>query len=449
MKPTQVMIVEDEALVGIDIQDNLINYGYNVVGISNTGESALENAAKTRPEVILMDIQLKGKMNGIDAAKQIKQFLDIPIIYLTAYADDKTLSKALEASPSGYLLKPFVPNELHTTIQTALKRKNNDKENKLNRLRYIQKNILKQKQLKLKLEQKEMIPEKISEQKLDRLKYLKTNIEKRKLAEKNLQQEMDYRNTLEKLIGNFTFFETVENYKPSIFPLQEIATILGYTKDEIIRMGNLIILLLIHPEDFQIIEEHYKFLVLNIGKISEIEFRLKHNSGVWRWFSARSIYNKQETTKDYILHSIKDITWLKNLQYTSHISREKFVSISNNPYFGIAILDTDGKILNLNPTLEHLTGYTKEDLNWLNFPDYIGMKELRSICQNFEKLKSGAVQSFQTEVFIYTKNNKGAFWGYVVFNAIYNPDRNLDRIVCTLVDISESKLFEKKTTHNK
>lgn len=111
-------------------------------------------------------------------------------------------------------------------------------------------------------------------------------------------------------------------------------------------------------------------------------------------------------------------------------------------------MNPDGKIMNLNPTLEHLTGYTKEDLNWLNYSDYIGMKELRSICQNFEKMKAGCIDSFQAEVFVYTKH-KGAFWGYMVFNAIYNPERVIDRIVCTLVDISESKLFDKKTNTKK
>ena len=139
MKPVQVMIVEDEALVGIDIQDNLINYGYHVVGISDSGEAAIENARKSKPEVILMDIQLNGKISGIDAAKEIHQNLGIPIIYLTAYSDDKTLTKALEASPSGYLLKPFVPRELHTSIQSALKKDQSEKRIKLERLRYIQK----------------------------------------------------------------------------------------------------------------------------------------------------------------------------------------------------------------------------------------------------------------------------------------------------------------------
>lgn len=383
MKPTQVMIVEDEALVGIDIKDNLTNYGYQVVGISNSGESALENAVKTKPEVILMDIQLKGDMNGIDTAKQIKQFLDVPIIYLTAYADDKTLTKALETSPFGYLLKPFVPKELHTTIQTALQKKN--------------------------------------------------------------KEQIEYQENLEKLLGNFTFKQTTNSRTPTIFPIGQIAVNLGYTEDEIIRMGNLIYPLLIHYEDFPVIESHYQRLFLGKGKVSEIEFRLKHKTGIFRYFSVRSILSEME---NYILHSFKDITWSKNLEYKSHISREKFVAISNNPYFGIAVLDIDGNVLNLNPTLEHLTGYSKEDLNSLNFSKYFGLKDLRGICQNFAKLKSGDLLTFETEAFIYTKN-KGAFWGYLVFNAIYDPDKNLDRIICTLVDISESKLFEKKPIQNK
>ncbi|MBP7283191.1 MAG: response regulator [Leptospiraceae bacterium] len=447
MKPVQVMIVEDEALVGIDIQDNLINYGYHVVGISDSGEAAIENARKSKPEVILMDIQLNGKISGIDAAKEIHQNLGIPIIYLTAYSDDKTLTKALEASPSGYLLKPFVPRELHTSIQSALKKDQSEKRIKLERLRYIQKNILEKKNLKRKLanlqEYNSNLPLKSKEKNLERIKYILNSIQKRKRIETDLREQIKKSEHLENLLGDLVFNQRIEKYFPYIFPLQEFTATLEYTKEEVTRMGNLIIPLLIHPEDFKAMETYFKDLIEKPGTISEIEIRLKHKSGIWRYFACKGIYEETEKDVGNILHYAKDITWLKNLQYTSHISREKFVAISNNPYFGIAVLDLDAKIMNLNPTLEHLTGYTKEDLNWLNFSDYIGLKELRSICQNFEKLKMGTIDTFQTETFIYTKH-KGAFWGYMVFNPIYTPERVIDRIVCTLVDISESKLFEKK-----
>jgi PAS domain S-box-containing protein len=447
MKPVEVMIVEDEAIVGIDIQENLVNFGYKVVGISSSGEAAIEDAIKNRPEIILMDIQLNGKMNGIETAKQIKEKLGIPVIYLTAYGDDKTLSKALEASPSGYLLKPFVPRELHTSIQTALHKNSTDKETKLARLSYIQKNILKKNTLKNRLKKKEAqtynYPQTPREEKLHRLKYIREMIGAKKKIEAELRGVIKQQQNIERLLGDLLFSQDITESTAHIFPLEEFATILEYTKEEVFRMGNLIIPILIHSEDFELIEDYFKKITLQPGQIAEFEFRLKHKSGIYRWFSLKGIFQKIDDRNGKIFHSAKDITWLKNLQYTSHISREKFGAISNNPYFGIAILNTNAKILNINPTIENLTGYTKEDLNWLHFSDYIGLKELRGICQNFEKLKNGLIESFQTEVFLHTKG-KGALWGYMVFNAIYNPEKMIDRVVCTLVDISESKLFTRQ-----
>ncbi|MBK8394156.1 MAG: response regulator [Leptospiraceae bacterium] len=448
MKPVQVMIVEDEALVGIDIQENLLNYGYQVVGISNSGESAVENAIKSKPEVILMDIHLSGKMNGIEAAHKIRQNLGIPIIYLTAFSDDRTLKKALETSPSGYLLKPFVPRELHTSIQTALNKEEKNKDIKLARLRYIQSNILEKKNLKLELENiqkaNKYLPQRSYSRIIERLNYIADTIRKKGNTESKLKEQIQNSNKLERLLGDIVFYQNITNESAYILPIAEFAALLEYNKEDVSKMGSLIIPLLIHPEDYKIMDSYFGDLTSKSGIVSEIEIRLKHKSGIWRYISCRGIYNESEKGLGTIVHSVKDITWLKNQQYISHISREKFIAVSNNPYFGIAILDTDAKIMTLNPTLEHLTGYTKEDLNWLNVSDYIGMKELRYICQNFEKLKSGEINCFQTEAFLYTKH-RGAFWGYMVFNAIYSPDRTIDRVVCTVVDISESKLFEKNT----
>ncbi len=443
MKPVEVMIVEDEAIVGIDIQENLVNFGYKVVGISSSGEAAIEDAIKNKPEIILMDIQLNGKLDGIETAKQIRKKLGIPIIYLTAYGDDKTLSKALEASPSGYLLKPFVPRELHTSIQTALYKNSTDKETKLARLSYIQKNILKKNTLKKRLQRIQEnynYPPIQKEKRLDRLKYIRQMVITKKKIETELRTVIQHQEHVEILLGDLLFSQDITESTTYILPLEEFTTILEYTRDEVLKMGNLIIPLLIHSEDFELMEGYFRKIISNPGQRAECEFRLKHKSGIFRWFSLKGVFNKTKDKNGKIFHSAKDITWIKNLQYTSHISREKFGAISNNPYFGIAILDTNAKILNVNPTIEHLTGYTKEDLNWLHFSDYIGLKELRGICQNFERLKTGLIESFQTEVFLHTKG-KGAIWGYLVFNAIYSPEKVIDRVVCTLVDISESKLF--------
>jgi CheY-like chemotaxis protein len=120
MSKINVLVVEDESIVSKDIQHSLKKLGYNVVGASSTGEKAIELAGEERPDIILMDIMLKGDMNGIEAAERIKELYSIPIVFLTAYADESTLSKAKITEPYGYILKPFKEIDLHTTIEMAV-----------------------------------------------------------------------------------------------------------------------------------------------------------------------------------------------------------------------------------------------------------------------------------------------------------------------------------------
>jgi len=120
MSKINILVVEDESIVSKDIQNSLKKLGYNVVGSSATGEKAIELANSENPDVVLMDIMLKGEMNGIDAAAVIKEKQSIPVIFLTAYADELTLSKAKVTQPYGYILKPFKEIDLHTTIEMAI-----------------------------------------------------------------------------------------------------------------------------------------------------------------------------------------------------------------------------------------------------------------------------------------------------------------------------------------
>lgn len=115
-----VMIVEDENIVAMDIKQRLEMLGYKVTATVATGEEAIELAEKTRPDVILMDIVLKGEVDGIEAAEEIRRRFKIPIIYITAYSDKKTLERAKVTEPFGYIIKPFEDKELHSVIEITL-----------------------------------------------------------------------------------------------------------------------------------------------------------------------------------------------------------------------------------------------------------------------------------------------------------------------------------------
>lgn len=120
MLKKNILVIEDEAIVSKDIQQSLKRLGYNIIGTASTGEKAIQLAIETNPDLVLMDIMLKGDMSGIRAAEKIKEIINVPIIYLTAYADENTLEKAKVTQPYGYIIKPFKEVDLHTSIEMAL-----------------------------------------------------------------------------------------------------------------------------------------------------------------------------------------------------------------------------------------------------------------------------------------------------------------------------------------
>ncbi len=122
MSQTQVMIVEDERIVAEDIRRSLQNLGYSVSPIVSSGNRAIEDAEKYRPDIVLMDIVLKGEMDGIEAAGQIRRRFKIPVVYITAYSDEKIMERAKITEPFGYIIKPLNERELHTNIEIALYR---------------------------------------------------------------------------------------------------------------------------------------------------------------------------------------------------------------------------------------------------------------------------------------------------------------------------------------
>lgn len=117
---TRIQVVEDEAIIGMEIKRRLEHHGFEVVEMVKTGKRAVEAAKEHKPDLILMDISLKGKMDGIEAAAEIGKKMDLPIIFLTANADRATVKRAKLTGPFGYLIKPLNEKELATTIEMAI-----------------------------------------------------------------------------------------------------------------------------------------------------------------------------------------------------------------------------------------------------------------------------------------------------------------------------------------
>jgi PAS domain S-box-containing protein len=120
MNPARILIVEDESIVALDIKDRLAAMGYEVCGVADRGEEALSRAGADRPDLVLMDIRLKGEMDGIAAAAEVRKLWNIPVVYLTAFSEEHTLRRAKITEPFGYIIKPFEDREIRSAIEMAL-----------------------------------------------------------------------------------------------------------------------------------------------------------------------------------------------------------------------------------------------------------------------------------------------------------------------------------------
>ncbi len=119
----RLMVVDDEAVITTQLEDRLQSMEYDIVGIASSGEESVSMAKELRPDLVLMDIVMKGKLDGIDAAEKIKADMDIPIIFLTAYTDDEYIERAKNVSPFGYIVKPYSDNEVKANIEIAIHKK--------------------------------------------------------------------------------------------------------------------------------------------------------------------------------------------------------------------------------------------------------------------------------------------------------------------------------------
>ncbi len=126
MQSLNIMVVEDESQISFYLQETLKDFGYKIASSAFSGEEALSkvsgNGGLKKPDLVLMDYQLKGKLNGVETARLIRQTLDVPIVFLTAYSNKDTIEKIIQAEPYGYLLKPVDEKVLYTTIETAISR---------------------------------------------------------------------------------------------------------------------------------------------------------------------------------------------------------------------------------------------------------------------------------------------------------------------------------------
>lgn len=376
----RILIVEDESIEAMNLKNSLHSMNHEVIYTASSGEEAVEKTLELEPDLILMDIVLKGDMNGIDAAKAIKP-LNIPLIYLTAYSDDITLDKALAGEPYGYIIKPFDNRKLKLSIEVAL---------------------------------------------------YKNKIEKRF---KNYHET--YYQTIFENSG--TALGIIDEKKVLSRVNMEFAVLTGYPKEKIENKKKWTDFF--PREDHSLLEKFYQDRVVDpYNSPRNYENNLiTRNKDIKSVFLSFTLIpgTKQSTI------SILNISKLRKAEGILKESRKKYKGIFDNAAEAIILLDRKGTILEANDKLIELAGFRKEELiekNFIKLLPHVEIKYKKALLA-FKNLMIGKELK---DVDWTIRNKEGKKVHFLAHPSIIKDKNKVKSIILILEDITKRKIAEDK-----
>jgi len=293
MPKKKILIVEDDGLESMDLQEKLQLWKYEVPAIANSGEKAIEDALETKPDLILMDILLKGEIDGIEAAEKIKD-LEIPLVYITAYSDDKILKRASSTKPYNYVLKPFDERELKFTIEMALHRH----------------------EMERKLKESEKSLRLITDNMLDMVGWLD-------------------------LEGIFRY----------VSPSAKL--VIGCEREDILGKSAFDF---IHDDDLEEVKQNFQKVISTLSPV-RLPFRCKHGDGHYIWIETVNNPFFDDGQLKGIVFSAHDITDRKKMEKAIKDSGERYKTLVKTLPDAITTTDLDGNIIYASPRTVKLLGY--------------------------------------------------------------------------------------------
>lgn len=310
MDKKEILIVEDEAVVSMNLEKMLEKLGYVVSDVATSGKEAIEKISEVLPDLVLMDIMLEGDMDGVETAEQVQRRFNIPVVYLTAYSDEKTLERAKITEPYGYILKPFNERELHSAIEIAL-------------YKYI---------METKLKEKE--------------RWLSTTL-------KSIGDAVITTDTK----GIITFMNTVAE------------TLTGWECEKALGKGLKEVFHLINEKTGDILENPVS-KVLEVGTIVGIGNNSilvsKDGKSTPIDDSAAPIIDDQGEIQGVVL-VFRDITERRRAREALEVSEARFRSVIENSQSGILIIDDASKIVYINNEVTKIFGYSRKEMVNHNF----------------------------------------------------------------------------------
>ncbi len=390
MGKARILVVEDERIVGKDIEGRLKDLGYEVSGIASTSVKALEKVAETLPDLVLMDIKLKGDMDGIETAEAIKSRYDLPVVYLTAYADEATLNRARVTEPFGYILKPFNERELCAAIEMALYKHETEK----------------------------------------------------KLAEKE-----EWLSTMLRSMGEGVIAVDVEGIVTLLNPVAEVLT--GLRQEDALgrRFDDLCIIV---EEGLQALPENFmkRAIVEGLGTESIIHSTLTVRNGrkIPVDHSVAAIRNRKGIVTGAVL-VFRGVAERKMAEEVFRESEERFrLSFDQSP-IGAAIISLDLLLLRVNAELCRITGRSKEELTGLRFHDVIHPDDVGNSLENARALKSGQMAQYRTDMRCLRREGS-AVWAHITAGLVRDHRDKPLYFLVNVEDISARRRLESQLAYS-
>ncbi|PKL67448.1 MAG: hypothetical protein CVV28_06210 [Methanobacteriales archaeon HGW-Methanobacteriales-1] len=397
MLTKKILLVEDESIEALDIKRTLESFGYEVPHISFSGEEAVDKALEIMPDLILMDIILKGESKGMNAASKIKE-LNIPIIYLTAHFEDSKIEKKKFTESYSYIIKPYDPNELKYAIELAIYKNQTEKELKQSEKRF------------------------------------------RQILENSL--DAAYRRNLD--IDEYDYLSPV------------IEQVLGYSTEEFISLPSTKILELIHPHDRENVDNIFVNALSGKTKTYNIEYRFKQKDGQYKWVNDFGSIVQDEDSM-FLIGSVHDINERKKGEEARkkgeerrkkgekslRESEEKYKTLfESDPDYTI-LVGLDGTILDFNAAAEQITGKHKEELVGKNYMELeiFPKEDIDLLEEKFSDLfKNEDVAHFECRIL----DRNGVIRWVETSLTIINKDNAPAYILVISSDITERKQAENK-----
>jgi PAS domain S-box-containing protein len=377
--------VEDEAIVAKNIEKHLNNAGYRVVGSATTAEESIEKVQTEKPDLVLMDIKLKGKIDGIEAADKIRESFRLPVIFLTSYTDDDTFQRAKLTDPFGYLIKPFEIKDLKRTVEMALYKN------------------------------------KINNQMLENQKRYEIAVEAGKT-------------------GVWEFWINERKY----FSDKNLKSLYGFKDDEL--SDNLDDWsALVYGEDRDEMTEIFNGFIQSSEKEFRYEHRIHKKDGSVGWVIDRGILLQPDDEKPLrLIGTTTDITEKKNSELELIKSEERFRSIFENSGAGMAILEPDGRLAKTNRAFREIIGYEENELEKMNFRDVTHPGDLELSVQLKTELLSSETDESRFIEKRYLNKNGEIIWALTNVSLLRDFERKPLHFFAQVQNITERKKAEEQ-----